>query len=255
MKSFFSRRIMFGFFSLSAFLLLSTTLGFSQDPGKNADKKEKKATIVIKVKKDGDKTTVTDSTFDLSTPEGKKNFEKFMAEHEKNMKGMEKELQELEVSVNIPDLDSLGLDSVCKKVRIISSGSGHPRCYYINPGKAGDFSYDFEVPPPPPPPPGDFDFGQFGCDNYDGQMKVLRFNKQQSTLSDLIGDIPMERVKGYTIKDRKNGKRIIIDIEDAPLTEQRDHMIIIRDDGDNSGPGHSKKVEKKVIIRSGDSDR
>jgi len=49
------------------------------------------------------------------------------------------------------------------------------------------------------------------------------------TLADLVGDIPMDRVVSYSIKDRKNGKRIIIDVEDAPLFEKnQDRVVIIK---------------------------
>lgn len=49
--------------------------------------------------------------------------------------------------------------------------------------------------------------------------------QREETLSDLIGEIPLDQVKQYSIKERKGGKRIIIDIDDAPVVTQRDRII------------------------------
>jgi hypothetical protein len=68
----------------------------------------------------------------------------------------------------------------------------------------------------------------------------------------------MSRVKSYSIKDRKNGKRIIIDVEDAPLVTEHDNVIILRNPHKskkvnwNESPGHD--VEEKIIIKSADDD-
>ncbi len=57
----------------------------------------------------------------------------------------------------------------------------------------------------------------------DCNMRFMHSGFGEATLSDLIGYIPMSRVKGYTVKDTKNGKRIVIDVEDAPLMERHDN--------------------------------
>lgn len=45
---------------------------------------------------------------------------------------------------------------------------------------------------------------------------IIRTPDRKQTLSDVLGDIPMDRVISYSIKDRKNGKRIVIDLSDEP---------------------------------------
>ena len=70
------------------------------------------------------------------------------------------------------------------------------------------------------------------------------------TLNDLLGEIPMDRVLSYKIKDTKNGKRITIDLKDAPLFEQQPRVIIIREPGRNvHGKGHQNK-QMKIYMKS-----
>jgi hypothetical protein len=59
----------------------------------------------------------------------------------------------------------------------------------------------------------------------------MQFERRGETLNDILGDIPMDRVVNYSVKDRKNGKRIIIDVENAPMFEKREKVIIIREPG------------------------
>jgi|GEM_PF-3632394 len=61
------------------------------------------------------------------------------------------------------------------------------------------------------------------------ERRVIRSGGDRQTLNDVLGDIPMDRVVSYSIKDRKGGKRIIIDLNDAPLFEKNERVIIIRD--------------------------
>jgi hypothetical protein len=66
-------------------------------------------------------------------------------------------------------------------------------------------------------------------------------DNDEPTLSDVLGDIPMSRVNSYSIKDRKNGKRIIIDIDDAPLVEKQERVVYLK-----NAPG---KSGSKIIIK------
>ena len=123
--------------------------------------------------------------------------------------------------------------------------------------KQEGYDYEFDVPCMP-----DIDFPCFKWDedfeedfSPGHDMKVLRYNNKSQSLSDIIGDIPMDRVKSYSIKERKNGKRIIIDIEDAPLFEKQDRVIIMREPGRQSHKRTIADPQMKVIIKSDDSDQ
>ena len=83
----------------------------------------------------------------------------------------------------------------------------------------------------------------------------MNFGGKGETLSDLLGDIPMDRVKNYSIKSKKGWKRIVIDVEDPPLMEKRGHrqVMIIGDPTQNHHMYRhgmpNKNVEKRIIIR------
>jgi arginine decarboxylase-like protein len=53
-----------------------------------------------------------------------------------------------------------------------------------------------------------------------GHMSVMeggdffRYKSRGETISDVIGDIPMDKVRNYSIKNTKYGKKIVIEIED-----------------------------------------
>ena len=58
----------------------------------------------------------------------------------------------------------------------------------------------------------------------------------------------MDRVKSYSIKNTRNGKRIVIDVEDGPGFDRRDRVVVIREKG---RPG---KVVSIVIFFNETSD-
>ena len=142
--------------------------------------------------------------------------------------------------------DSAMIDSVKEeidKVILVGKGGKHARVK-IHKMPEG-FNYDFEIPSPPECPMGleeleEFDCEVFapGCDMEDRILdrrapgldrRVQRLGGHGQTLSDILGDIPMERVTSYSIKDRKNGKRIIIDLNDAPMFDNQERVIVIRE--------------------------
>ena len=212
---------------------------------------QKKARIVMKINKGGKSNMVTiDTAFDLSDAKDLKEFELFMKDHGKQGDELEKKMKEIEVSVNIPD--SIGMDSIIKKVIIIGDKMGKCNGMMMQPGN--DCNFQFEMP---------------GCHEAMDCCKKMGLrgfpamdcSEKEGTLSDLIGDIPLERVKSYSIKNHKNGKRIIIDVENAPFFEKRvckKMMIEGEPDAKNeffyqNSPGH--KVEKRVIIRTDDDEK
>jgi hypothetical protein len=93
------------------------------------------------------------------------------------------------------------------------------------------------------------------CIEFDHKVGASDMHKRSlsrlgnGSLSELLGDIPLERVKKYSVKDRKNGKRIVIDVEDGPFFGSKNNRVIIK------GTPHMKhsymypKKDVKVIIK------
>jgi hypothetical protein len=82
-------------------------------------------------------------------------------------------------------------------------------------------------------------------------------NENDRSLNDVLGDIPMDQVKSYSIQDTKDGKRIVIELNKEPLTRHHKEVIILR----SPRPENTYKrdydkpqMKKKVIINNGDED-
>jgi hypothetical protein len=213
--------------------LLTFTLSFNGSAQDSAKSVSKKGVVVLKIKKDNNgKTTIIDTTFTITTPFDHKELEEYLKKHEEELGKLGKELENIEVLVDVPDFpDSLATDSEMKQFKLMGKNIRSPHFRWQD--KPEGYDYEFDVPCMP-----DVEFPCFKWDeDFKGDfrpghdMKVLRYNNKSQSLSDIIGDIPMDRVKSYSIKERKNGKRIIIDIEDAPLFEKQDRVIIMREPG------------------------
>lgn len=237
--------------------LMTFTLFYNTAAQDSEKSSSKKGVVVLKVKKeDNGKTTVIDTTFNITTPARQKEFEKFIAKYEMEVEHLGDELENIEVLVDMADFpDSMAKDSIVKQFRFIGKDGRSPNCRWQN--KHDGYDYEFDIPCSP-----DFDFSPFqGHEDFEGNfrpgrdMKVFHYNHDSPTLSDILGDIPMERVKSYSIKDRKNGKRIIIDIEDAPLLDNQERVIIIREPGKQSHKRTNADRQMKVIINSDDNNQ
>jgi hypothetical protein len=165
-------------------------------------------------------------------------------------------MKHLEVEVNDMNLpDSLMTDSVrrlCKKAFIYSGCRGKGQTMRNCCPEAFNFDYNFEMPEFCRHPQSFF--GEFG-DESDPGMREEEFlmNKGKGeSLNDLLGDIPMERVKSYSIKDTKNGKKITIELNKDPLVEHHEKVIIISSPGpgERHGQGRQQKMEKRIIIKN-----
>jgi hypothetical protein len=140
--------------------------------------------------------------------------------------------------------DSAMVDSLkneIEKVIILGKGGKHARIrYHCMPE---EFNYKFEMPDMPECHMNlkeleDLDLeGMLESGDMDESMckhiapgceRIIRSGGKGQSLNDLLGDIPMDRVVSYSIKDRKNGKRIIIDLNDAPMFEKKAKVIVIR---------------------------
>ncbi|MCX6305473.1 MAG: hypothetical protein NT040_10940 [Bacteroidetes bacterium] len=204
---------------------------FSQEPAK----KESHKTIVLKiVSDDNGKKTVIDTTMEMP--------------------------------------DDQMMDSVHKvidQVIMMNKGGNHPHVKILSMPQG--FSYDYDMSSPPEGPMDledlegiDFE-GMDPCRDMEScdwermapgaGRRILRSGSHGQTLNDILGEIPMDRVISYSIKDRKNGKRIIIDLNDAPTFERQDRVIVIREPGRGQrSRNHSGDRQMKVRVQTTDSD-
>jgi hypothetical protein len=184
-----------------------TRPGCAQDPAKKESKKVIKINVVTE---NNGKTTVIDTTMVLP--------------------------------------DSAMTDSLREEIdRVIElgEGGGHARLRYHNMPQA--YEYKFEMPDMPEElmelehlgGMGDCDWEGF-AGSPDCRMMKIGGNRGQS-LNDLLGDIPMDRVTSYSIKDTKKGKRIVIELENGPIIEREQKIIVIREPG-RPAPKHRMKV-------------
>lgn len=149
--------------------------------------------------------------------------------------------------------DSTMIDSIKQEIdKVIELGKGNKHCRFKVQKMPEGFNYKFEMPCPPECPRDieelegmDWESIQHGqdmeeymCDRIARgiDLRDVRSGKHGQTLNDLLGEIPMDRVVSYSIKDRKNGKRIIIDLNDAPMFENQERIVVIGNPGKKKSP-------------------
>ncbi len=222
----FKIALIFGAAMILSIFVINTA--FSQEPAK----KESHKKIVIKiVSDDNGKTTMIDTTMEIP--------------------------------------DSTVVDSIKNEIKkVIEMGKGGKHAHFKFHQMPQGFNYDFDIPSSHEFPMGVEELEDIECDGMipggemedccfgrmspGGQPRIMRSGGHQQTLNDLLGEIPMDRVVSYSIKDRKNGKRIIIDLDNAPVFEQKDRVIVIRDSGRMQHDRNSPKRQVKVTINSDD---
>jgi hypothetical protein len=168
--------------------------------------------------------------------------------------------------------DSAMVDSIKKEIEqviVLGEGGKHARLKMHNMPQGFDYKFDFPDPPDCPMAFDDlreFDFEGMGpcCEKGDfakgywfpgPECREIGSGEGNQSLQDLLGRIPMDRVVSYSIKDRKNGKRIIIDLDNAPVFEKHEKVIVIREPGrDPRAHGqHDRRV--KVSVNSKDDQQ
>jgi hypothetical protein len=172
----------------------------------------------------------------------------------------------IDTTFEIPD--SLAIDSLRKEIdRLIRIGKdAQEHCFWFH-GMPDNFSFDFDIPYMDEalkefevqdlPEWGEVAPDRENCEKIIHNIPLMPERSafgprgEGQTLSDVIGNIPMDRVTSYSIKDRKNGKRIIIDLSDAPVIERQSKVIVIRDPTgfryNSKHPGHRVKIYKKQV--------
>lgn len=196
------------------------------------DKKESHKTITLKiVSDDNGKTTVIDTVMELP--------------------------------------DSGMVDSMKHEIEkvIELSKDGKHACVRVRKMPAG-FNYDFDFPCLPECPMALKELEEFDWEGFEPgrdieedvweemapgpQHRIIRSGRNMQTLNDVLGDIPMDRVLSYSIKDRKNGKRIVIDLDDAPMFERQNKVVIIREPGRMHRYGKQPQRKMKVYMNTGE---
>lgn len=171
--------------------------------------KEGKAVVKMKIKDSSGKEKTIDTTFIITDRESRAAFEEAMKEYQLAADEVAESLKEIEVMVDLPEIEGLN-DSLKKVIRIYGHGQRVPEFRWHD----RDCSYDY----------------QFDCQSayvHPNKM-ILKSRDGEESLEDLIGDVPLDRVISYSVKDRKGIKRIIIEVEDGPMEfeDQRDVIII-----------------------------
>jgi hypothetical protein len=242
---------------LTAALIFILNPLFSQDSAKKPSPK-KEVKVIVKTDKDG-KTSEFDTTFDVSGDMDVFSWKKSMKDFNIDAKGLADDIEEMLVEIRAMDLaDSSKVDSITKMIKKIRIGKGALGRLGHRSGHPYSFDYDFDldisgIPDPPPPPPvpdidEDIDFN-FSPDAFGWENKI---QEKGNSLSDVLGDIPMDMVKSYSIKDKKNGKRIVIELNDNPVLRHQEKVIVIREPHRRMMIGHpGKKMRKGIIINPG----
>ncbi len=233
-------------------------------------KKNSKTVLSLKIVKDENgKKTVIDTTFTSDRPLSSKEMKALMSDLDENLNEPGDDGEDLGVFFDGIDLPDSGMmDSIRKMTDkyivfgkdFMSRHKGHGHQGYKN------FDFDFDIPelPIPPEPPIPLDEHSFNiprCFEYNDFMDNDQFfgfhrgdRGGNGSVMDLLGDIPLDKVKNFKIQDKKNTRKITIEVEResyAPMTRTEKKVIIIRSDNNSPHPDHDKKVQKKVIIKSG----
>lgn len=244
-------------FGLSiALTIFITRPGFSQDTTKTkGDKKIKMVTRVVEDK--NGKRLVFDTTINLDRRLKPGKEKQMMREFEIRFNDLDDQMKDLEVELNEMRLPDSGMmDSVQQLTERAMKLRGGPGNFHFRRNfspRAFNYNYNFDIPELPERPQPLIE--EFYDENTPGEWNEetrRMFKGKGESLNDLLGDIPMDRVKSYSIKDTKDGKRITIELNNEPLIEHHRDVIIIRsprpDGRHGQGPRHQMK--KRIIIKN-----
>jgi len=215
------------------------------------DTKDKDGKYKIHIIKDKNgKKTVFDTVVSSNSGFEGKDLEDVMENVNVRMKDVGKNMKDVEFYINSLD-DSLNSDSSGhhKYILKFDDRSCCPEAHFRD--FPHSFNYNFEMPDVPELPEGFehefFDQGSRG-------PRIITTTNRGESLSDVLGDIPMSRVKSYKIIDKKGGKRIVIDLEDGPGLSGGENVIYINGRQHMARPPRGHQKDMKVIIRSGDDE-
>jgi hypothetical protein len=257
--SFLSRIFLFPCMAMALTIFMARP-GYSQDTTKTTG--GKKIRIVAKVIEDKDgKKHEFDTTITINRRLKPGEKQEMMKSLEMRFKDLDDQMKELEIQLSEMRLPDSGMmDSVQRFTeKFFRDGSCKEIFRYRNQLRPHIFNYDFDFDIPELP-----DMPQQGFLEFHGEDEPGSFNKRVAPmireegqkLNDIMGDIPMDLVKSYSIRETKNGKKITIELKNEPVIEHRREVIILRE------PGHMKRhdrgmnpqMRKRIIIKSGEGE-
>ncbi|MBN1199434.1 MAG: hypothetical protein JXA23_08800 [Bacteroidales bacterium] len=209
------------------FILVFAMISLSSGLLKAQDTLAKKPHKVIKIKVDSDEggeSFTIDTTFVIDNDLDMAKFQKAMQKYEMKMQDMENYLEELELELDGEEMEKaiqeaqFEIQKAClhsPRMRYHYRTANEPR-YYEQYGRRGNWKFA----------------GQ--SDLVRDPVRIVA-PKRGETLSDVLGDIPMNAVTSYKIKETKNGKRITIEVSDDAIFNH-DENIIIWKQGDEVFP-------------------
>ncbi|MCX6251129.1 MAG: hypothetical protein NTX61_10300 [Bacteroidetes bacterium] len=260
------------FFLLICLALLTIFILSSRASAQDSLKKAPLSTVKIKISKDDNGTkTDYDTTFTTSKPMNSKELNESITKWERHwnrlddrMKDLDKRMKRFNIEINDLDLpDSSMMDSIRKitdKVIIMGNCKGLPRI--LSEDDPDGFEYNFETPEPPEPPaiPGQHrEFrNHFEFCNPPMPPRFREFGNDEGGLIPLLRGIPLDRVKNFSIKEKRHGTRIIIDVDRAPVfncPKSCQETIIIAPPRGTPQNGKVHRIEKRVIIKDENSKK
>lgn len=243
-------------FGLSIALTIFITLpGYSQDTTKM--KGNKKVKIVAKIVEDKNgKREEFDTTINLDRRLKPGEEKEMMKDFEMRFRDLSDQMKDLQIEMNEMMLPDSGMmDSVkrlTERAFRFRGGPGNMHLRHNFSPRAFDFDYNFDIPEPAEPL--QQLFREYRDENNDEMINedcpgLLK--GENGSLNDLLGDIPMDRVKSYSIKDTKDGKKIVIELSKEPFPEHHRDVIIIRSPRPEGRPGQGPRhqMRKRIIIR------
>lgn len=250
------KRILSGFILIALVSFVSSPRVFAQDTLIMKKKGGNKMTVKIKKDENG-KVTELDTVIDANNKLAVAGLEEYMkkldlgtVDIDDNMTDLDENMKELDLRMSkLTGLDSSLRDSIrdiTKKMFIRGKHGHRSMMRHMSPDNS-DFNFEFTmpempeiseipgfenvpVPPAPPLTPG-----------------MRSFRGHGRTLSDVLGDIPMDNVKSYSVKERKHGKRIIIDVDDEGRHQHKGNSVIIMERPRHVSHSHSApRVEREI---------
>jgi hypothetical protein len=239
-----------------------TRPGHSQDTTKTKGDTKVRITAKIMNDKDG-KRQEFDTTINLDRKLKPGEEQEIMKEFEMKFKDLDDQMKYLEVELNEMKLPDSGMmDSVQHITERMFKHRGGPGNMHFRRNfspRAFNFDYNFEIPDVPDvPQPFVVEFNDENVPGMPDENQIMHQGNGGS-LNDLLGDIPMDRVKSYSIKDTKNGKKIVIELNNEPFIENHKNVIIIRsprpEGRHGQGQGPRQQMKKRIIIRDGNPEK
>ena len=245
-----------------ALVIFITRPGYSHNQQKDSTKGEKKYRITAKIIEDKDgKKQEFDTTINLNHPIDPREEKEMMKEFEHRFRDIGDQMKDLEEEMHASSLPDSGMmDSVRNYTQHFMKSWKGPGKFHLRHMDPDKFDYDFDFslpePPEPPMPPSMKEFDDKDLHKIFDYREINPSRRDRQTLNDVIGDIPMDNVKSYSIRETKDGKRITIELKKDPIIERHENVIILREPGNrghrDGSPRH--EIRKRIIIKSGDKE-